>query len=185
MAVWKMGTAKFYPYRSRDLRTTCKVFDEITNDLLEPMVIGIDRCPIIGWHFNLIYSSNNIKKLYYKTCKQNKFKDKRIFLHSDDLIPLIYKDEHDFNLDIKTPDYKQSIYFIQYIEKRQREEMVRQQMYKLTALLSKYIMTDIIGIGGDLGCAKNEMGRVISPSFFKKNGGNDTRPPNTLSPISF
>lgn len=174
--IWKMGTAKFYPYRSRDLKTTVKVFDEITNDLLNPMVIGIDRCPIIGWHLNMIYSSPNIKKLFYKTCKTNKYKDKRIFLHSQDMIPQNpYEDE---------PDYKQSIYFIQYIEKRQRQELVRQELYKLTALLSKYISTDIIGIGGSNNC-KTEMGRVISPSFFKKNGGMTTAHVDKLSPITF
>lgn len=126
--VYKMGTAKFYPYQGYDLRTAYKVFKEICEDLpISISLIGIDRCPYIGWHFNLFYSSPNVKKIFFKCNKPNEFKDKRIFLHS--------KDQYPKNPYHCKADTAQWTHFIQYVEKRQRQELERQFMYTWVAFL--------------------------------------------------
>lgn len=129
--VYKMGTVKFYPYQGYDIRTAKKVFDEICADIpIQISVIGIDRDPYIGWHFNLFYSSPNIKKVFYKTNKSNEFKDKRIYLYSKDTYPQNpFKDKADTNA---------WRHYIQYIEKRQRQELERQITYTWVCILMKH-----------------------------------------------
>ena len=129
--VYKMGTAKFYPYQGYDLRTAHKVFKEICADLpISISLIGIDRCPYIGWHFNIFYSSPNVKKIFYKTNKPNEYKDKRIFLYSKDTYP-----KNPFQDKADTNAWRN---FIQYTEKRQREELQRQITYTWVCILVKH-----------------------------------------------
>lgn len=125
--VYKMSTLKFYPQLGYDRKTSIKVLMEIFNSLpITISVLGMDRCPVIGWHWNMIYKSSNVTKVFYKCTKTNPHKDKRIFLKSSDLYPYTPFDEK--------ADTDQWTYWIQYIEKRQRQELIRQWLWKTTAL---------------------------------------------------
>lgn len=124
-----MGTIKFYPYKQYDLRTSKKLLKEIFNKL--PIIFTLlsqDYDPYIGRHWNVFYWSHDISLIYHKTCKKNAFKDKRIFLYSQPTFPLIYPTK-----EIDSAAWKK---YIQYCERREREEFTRQYMYALTAVVA-------------------------------------------------
>jgi len=154
--VYKIGTAKFYPQLGYDRKTSFKVLMEIFDCLpITITVIGMDRDPIIGWHWNMIYNTANASKVFYKTSKANPHKDRRIFMKSSDLYP---KGPYD-----QFADTDQWTYWIQYIEKRQRQELIRQWLWKTAALFIAH-------------CPHKH----ITDSAFYKYGHGETTNKNTL-----